>query len=92
MPAYKDKSHEELRWEDYRLGDKGMVILKINSFQSMSSLFSTLNSSNLFGPKTPLVVQGLEPRLQHSTIQVLVFLIQPTLLIQIHHPDFIHNA
>ncbi|KAF9589449.1 hypothetical protein IFM89_023767 [Coptis chinensis] len=23
MPAYKDKSHEELRWEDYQLNDKG---------------------------------------------------------------------
>jgi nuclear pore complex protein Nup98-Nup96 len=23
MSAYKDKSHEELRWEDYQLGDKG---------------------------------------------------------------------
>ncbi|CAK7357516.1 unnamed protein product [Dovyalis caffra] len=23
MPAYKDKSHEELRWEDYQVGDKG---------------------------------------------------------------------
>uniref|UniRef100_A0A6N2K8B6 Nucleoporin autopeptidase n=1 Tax=Salix viminalis TaxID=40686 RepID=A0A6N2K8B6_SALVM len=23
MTAYKDKSHEELRWEDYQLGDKG---------------------------------------------------------------------
>ncbi|OVA04479.1 zinc finger protein [Macleaya cordata] len=23
MPFYKDKSHEELRWEDYQLGDKG---------------------------------------------------------------------
>lgn len=23
MPAYRDKSHEELRWEDYQLGDKG---------------------------------------------------------------------
>ncbi|XP_077217735.1 nuclear pore complex protein NUP98A-like isoform X2 [Tasmannia lanceolata] len=23
MPTYKDKSHEELRWEDYQLGDKG---------------------------------------------------------------------
>ncbi|KAF6163465.1 hypothetical protein GIB67_029314 [Kingdonia uniflora] len=23
MPAYKDKSHEELRWEDYQAGDKG---------------------------------------------------------------------
>ncbi|XP_019094384.1 PREDICTED: nuclear pore complex protein NUP98A-like [Camelina sativa] len=23
MPAYKDKNHEELRWEDYQRGDKG---------------------------------------------------------------------
>jgi nuclear pore complex protein Nup98-Nup96 len=23
MPAYKDKSLEELRWEDYQAGDKG---------------------------------------------------------------------
>ncbi|XP_056174189.1 nuclear pore complex protein NUP98A isoform X2 [Syzygium oleosum] len=23
MPVYKDKSHEELRWEDYQAGDKG---------------------------------------------------------------------
>ncbi|GFS44551.1 nucleoporin autopeptidase [Actinidia rufa] len=23
MPIYKDKSHEELRWEDHQLGDKG---------------------------------------------------------------------
>lgn len=23
IPAYKDKSHEELRWEDYQRGDKG---------------------------------------------------------------------
>jgi hypothetical protein len=25
MPAYKDKSHEELRWEDYQHGDKGLL-------------------------------------------------------------------
>ena len=35
MPVYKDKSHEELRWEDYQLGDKGTFIkygktLKVN--------------------------------------------------------------
>jgi hypothetical protein len=23
MPEYKEKSHEELRWEDYQRGDKG---------------------------------------------------------------------
>lgn len=25
MPAYKEKSHEELRWEDYQAGDKGTL-------------------------------------------------------------------
>lgn len=25
MPAYLSKTHEELRWEDYQLGDKGKV-------------------------------------------------------------------
>lgn len=25
MPAYKEKSHEELRFEDYQLGDKGIL-------------------------------------------------------------------
>lgn len=29
MPVYKDKSHEELRWEDYQSGDKGSSLLKI---------------------------------------------------------------
>jgi nuclear pore complex protein Nup98-Nup96 len=27
MPFYKDKSHEELRWEDYQLETKGTFIL-----------------------------------------------------------------
>jgi nuclear pore complex protein Nup98-Nup96 len=27
MSAYKDKSHEQLRWEDYQLGDKGTSFL-----------------------------------------------------------------
>ena len=26
MPVYKDKSHEELRWEDYQSGDKGSFL------------------------------------------------------------------
>jgi len=30
MPVYKDKSHEELRWEDYQLGDKGIFLTIIN--------------------------------------------------------------
>lgn len=28
MPVYKDKSHEELRFEDYQAGDKGTIYLE----------------------------------------------------------------
>ena len=31
MPIYNDKSHEELRWEDYRCGDKGVSNASFNS-------------------------------------------------------------
>lgn len=31
MPVYKDKSHEELRWEDYQLGDKGNLLTCLKS-------------------------------------------------------------
>lgn len=27
MPVYKDKSTEELRWEDYKSGDRGIIFL-----------------------------------------------------------------
>ncbi|PIA38974.1 hypothetical protein AQUCO_02700272v1 [Aquilegia coerulea] len=39
MPVYKDKSHEELRWEDYQLGDKG----------GPSTAAQPAAQSNLFG-------------------------------------------
>ncbi|KAL5717205.1 hypothetical protein ACHQM5_010256 [Ranunculus cassubicifolius] len=32
MPVYKDTSHEELRWGDYKLGDKGDSVPKHNLF------------------------------------------------------------
>ncbi|XP_062074758.1 nuclear pore complex protein NUP98A isoform X2 [Humulus lupulus] len=74
MSVYKDKSHEELRWEDYQKGDKGGPLsaasqppgmnfstptsqpspLAPSPFgQSSSSLFSTSNSTNMFGSKAP---------------------------------------
>jgi nuclear pore complex protein Nup98-Nup96 len=43
MPAYKEKSHEELRWEDYQRGDKGgpntSVAPVANSFPSPQPIF-----------------------------------------------------
>ncbi|KAM1185817.1 hypothetical protein ACFX2G_015391 [Malus domestica] len=69
MPAYKEKSHEELRWEDYQLGDKGGPAPAgssgfgittsqpnpLNPAQAFqaSSPFNATTSSNLFAPKTP---------------------------------------
>ncbi|XP_015967011.1 nuclear pore complex protein NUP98A isoform X2 [Arachis duranensis] len=48
MPIYKEKSHEELRWEDYQLGDKGGPL---SSAQSTSSPFgSSTTQTNAFAP------------------------------------------
>ncbi|KAL1357010.1 hypothetical protein AAHE18_05G226000 [Arachis hypogaea] len=48
MPIYKEKSHEELRWEDYQLGDKGGPL---PSAQSTSSPFgSSTTQTNAFAP------------------------------------------
>ncbi|KAI4368002.1 hypothetical protein MLD38_016619 [Melastoma candidum] len=64
MPVYKDKSHEELRWEDYQLGDKGgpnpaaqsggAVAFGATSSTpafSQSSPFGSTTTSNPFGSK-----------------------------------------
>ena len=32
IPIYGDKNHEELRWEDYQLGDKGMLACNYITF------------------------------------------------------------
>ncbi|KAL1318211.1 hypothetical protein AAHE18_15G189900 [Arachis hypogaea] len=48
MPIYKEKSHEELRWEDYQSGDKGGPL---PSAQSTSSPFgSSTTQTNTFAP------------------------------------------
>ncbi|KAL6969787.1 hypothetical protein U1Q18_029498 [Sarracenia purpurea var. burkii] len=54
MPVYKDKSHEELKWEDYQLGDKGgpapagqsAVAIRFGATNTQSNLFA---SSSAFG-------------------------------------------
>lgn len=42
MPVYKEKSHEELRWEDYQLGDKG----NLSAFEILDKL---LHVYSVFG-------------------------------------------
>ncbi|XP_050227125.1 nuclear pore complex protein NUP98A isoform X2 [Mercurialis annua] len=54
MPVYKDKSHEELRWEDYQLGDKGGSHAPGQSSSGINFAPSTAQSnpfatSNTFG-------------------------------------------
>ncbi|KAJ8768322.1 hypothetical protein K2173_021475 [Erythroxylum novogranatense] len=51
MPVYKDKSHEELRWEDYQLGDKGGPTPPGQAAGSIGFGMSTV-SSNPFAPST----------------------------------------
>ncbi|CAL0316652.1 unnamed protein product [Lupinus luteus] len=49
MPTYKDKSHEELRWEDYQLGDKGGPLPSAQS-TGLSGFNSSTTQTNTFGP------------------------------------------
>ncbi|KAF3794417.1 Nuclear pore complex protein, partial [Nymphaea thermarum] len=67
MPAYKEKSHEELKWEDYQKGDKGgpspasqpsfgqstqSSPFATSAFgQTTSTPFSTTTSTGMFGSK-----------------------------------------
>ncbi|XAR70080.1 hypothetical protein NMG60_11026819 [Bertholletia excelsa] len=66
IPVYKDKSHEELRWEDYQLGDKGgptpagqsTVAIGFGVSNVQSSPFSSSSafgqsSANPFSSTTP---------------------------------------
>eukprot|EP01018_Ginkgo_biloba_P034071 Gb_06450 [translate_table: standard] len=58
MPVYKEKMHEELRWEDYKLGDKGGLISAgqsglVSSQTSSQNSFSQATSSSIIAPKTP---------------------------------------
>ncbi|WJX12738.1 hypothetical protein P8452_03200 [Trifolium repens] len=46
MPFYKDKSHEELRWEDYQLGTKAFGQLSSLPFCSSQSVFGQQNNSS----------------------------------------------
>ncbi|XP_068663320.1 nuclear pore complex protein NUP98A-like [Aristolochia californica] len=59
MPAYKDKSHEELRWEDYQLGDKGGPN---PAGQPASGIgFSAPAQSNLFGTTSTFAQTSANP-------------------------------
>ncbi|XP_040869397.1 LOW QUALITY PROTEIN: nuclear pore complex protein NUP98A [Glycine max] len=66
MPIYKDKSHEQLRWEDYQLGDKGghlsiqsTGLTGFSLYQSAANPFSTTTpNSNLFVPKSSPLSSG----------------------------------
>ncbi|CAJ1957724.1 unnamed protein product, partial [Sphenostylis stenocarpa] len=49
MPVYKDKSHEELRWEDYQLGDKGGPLPSGQS-TGLAGFSSSTTHTNAFSP------------------------------------------
>ncbi|KAI5329368.1 hypothetical protein L3X38_028765 [Prunus dulcis] len=69
MPIYGDKTHEELRWQDYQLGDRGghvpaggscfplstsNILNPAPTFaQTSSSLFNPSTPSNIFAPQIP---------------------------------------
>ena len=47
MPVYKDKSHEELRWEDYQLGDKGTFLKMCQNFKFPMVLTASDDNSHV---------------------------------------------
>ncbi|XP_054809218.1 nuclear pore complex protein NUP98A isoform X2 [Prosopis cineraria] len=49
MPIYKEKSHEELRWEDYQIGDKGGPLSSAQS-TGLAGFGSTTTQTNTFAP------------------------------------------
>ncbi|KAM7481878.1 hypothetical protein LguiB_006461 [Lonicera macranthoides] len=57
MPVYNDKSHEELRWEDYQFGDKGSLIFGANPTFGASSTtgFGFRSTPSFGGPTIPAV-------------------------------------
>ncbi|KAI3977593.1 hypothetical protein MKX01_000506 [Papaver californicum] len=77
MPVYENKSHEELKWDDYQLGDKGGTIPAAqpssigtptpppNHFAStQTNPFSSTATANPFGQKTtgfPSSTSGFNP-------------------------------
>ncbi|KAJ4767515.1 Nucleoporin autopeptidase [Rhynchospora pubera] len=64
MPAYKDKSHEELRWEDYQRGDKGGPNPNpIGAFgQTTPGQPATFGATGTFGPtSSPNPFGGSKP-------------------------------
>ncbi|KAL8196324.1 hypothetical protein R6Q57_025324 [Mikania cordata] len=58
MPAYKEKSHEELRWEDYQLGDKGGPNPAAQSSGGMGFNMNTTQPTNPFASSSPAFGQS----------------------------------
>ncbi|KAK3010968.1 hypothetical protein RJ639_010848 [Escallonia herrerae] len=57
MSVYKDKSHEELRWEDYQLGDKGGP----NPAAQTTGFGSTNTQANPFASPSPFGQSSANP-------------------------------
>ncbi|EXC28321.1 Nuclear pore complex protein [Morus notabilis] len=63
MPVYKDKSHEELRWEDYQLGDKGG---STPTAQSTGIFSSSTSQPSVLGP-SPSFTQSSSSLFSNTT-------------------------
>ncbi|GAB2226404.1 hypothetical protein Droror1_Dr00022208 [Drosera rotundifolia] len=69
MPFYKGKCHEELRWEDYMLGNKGKVAPLIHpTATSNPSDSSPAAQYFVIGPFYPLPVNGVPSHSQPTTL------------------------
>uniref|UniRef100_A0A2P2KJE9 Nucleoporin autopeptidase n=2 Tax=Rhizophora mucronata TaxID=61149 RepID=A0A2P2KJE9_RHIMU len=76
MPVYKEKSHEELRWEDYQSGDKGGPLPSGQSPVSFGFATPAV-SSNPFTPQ-PSFVQSSATQFSTSLTNLNPFTAKPT--------------
>ncbi|XP_025827169.1 nuclear pore complex protein NUP98A-like isoform X1 [Panicum hallii] len=77
MPEYKDKSHEELRWEDYQRGDKGgpnpSGTPTVTPTFPSSTPPNTFTTSSLFSQTTPNPFSSNNPFAKNGSTSASLF-------------------
>ncbi|CAN6235436.1 unnamed protein product [Urochloa humidicola] len=77
MPEYKDKSHEELRWEDYQHGDKGgpnpSAAPSVTPSFAGSTPPNTFTTNNPFSQPTPNPFSSNNPFLKPASTGASLF-------------------
>nr|CAB3460097.1 unnamed protein product [Digitaria exilis] len=95
MPEYKDKSHEELRWEDYQRGDKGCDVLTSSCFLLIKPTLQTSappQTSNMsFQPPPQSASTGGFPGFSNTATQAFIGQQTPSQSNMVMQPALVSN-